>query len=449
VRILSVNVGQLREVTVKNRHFQTGIYKVPVKGPVPVDRYGLQDDVMIEKRKMGREHSAVYAYPYEHYAYWQSELGRSESFVMGQFGENLTVTGLLEEEVRIGDIFRVDNTILQVAHHRIPCHKLNERMGLRFAPMFLASRKVGFYFRVLEEGTISEGSKIELLERDETSPTMEEFVRVLHFEYWDTEALQRLLQARDLMPAWQESIEAKLIHAYSANGWHGMRELKVMRIEKENSGATSLYLQCAKDKALSPFRGGQQLMVVLNALGSSGNQERGAYYLSSNPQDPSSYRITIQNTANNRVSAYLCDLKPNDIIRCNAPYGVARTIPEEAFEKRVPVLVCQGIGIAPVLSLLYELEAQNAPQVWLFHEPTKHDPPTLLLELKTLLDRNPSFRVIYPDTGRIDAALLNRHTLLNQSNIEIAATREFIARLEIELMTYNISPASMITYKID
>jgi len=220
MRILSVNVGESRPLTVKQQTVQTGIFKTPVPGPVPVTRLGLQGDVRVEKRKMGLEHHAVYAYPFEHYAYWQAELAR-EPFPMGQFGENLTVTGLLEEEVRIGDIFRMGSAVLQVAQPRIPCAKFNARMGVRFAPMFLASRKVGYYLRVLTEGTVAEGDAIELLERDEASPTMEEFVRVTQFESWDTQGLEQLLRARDLMPDWRETIESKLARSRTASGWHG------------------------------------------------------------------------------------------------------------------------------------------------------------------------------------------------------------------------------------
>ena len=353
MQILSVNVGQLREITIKNREVQTGIYKFPVTTPVMVDRLGLKEDIHIETRKMGMEHSAVYAYPYEHYAYWQNELGREEPFPMGQFGENLTVTGLLEEEVRIGDIFRVGNTVLQVAHPRIPCNKLNERMGLRFAATFLASCKVGYYCRVLQEGTVTQGDSIELLERDEHSPTMDEFVRIAHYEYWDAEALQYLLGARDLLDGWREILELKLSQAQNAEGWHGLRKLNVVRREQESEDTVSLYLQCAKDKPLTAFRGGQLLMVVLRTLGSI--QQRQPYYLSSDPQDPSSYRITVQNIASTTpagqeesVSAQIYNLQPGDHVLCNTPHGPVRSMPEEALEQRMPVLVSQGLGIAPV-----------------------------------------------------------------------------------------------------
>ena len=451
MRILSVNIGDSRPVTVKNRTIQTGIYKTSRSGPVKVSRLGLEGDVRIEVRKMGLEHSAVYAYPFEHYAYWQQELERDTPFPIGKFGENLTVTGLLEEEVRIGDIFRFGNTVLQVAHPRIPCGKLNARMGFRFASMFLASCKVGYYMRVLTEGTVEEGDSIELLERDENSPTMEEFVRVTHYEYWNTEALQNLLQARDLMPAWRETIEDKLERSQSASGWLGLREFEVVQREDENDNTVSLYLKCAKNKALSSFRGGQQLMIVPGKRG-DGSQQRKSFYLSSNPRNLETYRITVSNNSTSNsdkpecsISAYVYNLQPGEHLFCNAPYGPARPDPEDVLEQRLPVLISQASGLAPMLSLLYELEAtQN--QVMLFYESSSDLPQGLLNEVNQLVEQNPGFQVIQLD--HIQAKHVDPHVTLRQSDIYVAGSASFIERLELEFMAFDISPAALRTHRI-
>lgn len=445
MQILSVNIGNSGQVLIKNRPVETGIYKIPVSGPAAVTRYGLEGDVRVEKREMGLEHSAVYAYPFEHYGYWQRELGRNEPFPMGQFGENLTVTGLLEEEVRIGDVFRFGNTVLQVAHPRIPCNKLNARMGLRFASMFLASRKVGYYLRVLKEGTVTQGDSIELLERDEASPTMEEFVRVTHYEYWDVAALQHLLRARDLMPAWREIIESKLVQARNATGWHGLRELEVVRREPESEDTVSLYLQCAKGRRLAPFRGGQQLMVV--SKGSSARQLRRSYSLSGNPQDISRYRITVSRVAasdtnqpGDDLTPHLSAIQTGERILCSAPFG---DVPEQADLEHIPVLVSQGLGIAPVLSMLYELEAQQVRKALLFHEPAALEPQGLLHEVETLLKQNTDFQIVQARPGeqeRIDAELIARHVPLAQADVRIAGPGDFVVRLMNELKAVGIMP---------
>jgi MOSC domain-containing protein YiiM/ferredoxin-NADP reductase len=445
MRILSVNIGGSRTVTIKHRTVQTGIYKLPVAGPVPVTRLGLPGDVRVEPRKMGLEHSAIYAYPYEHYAHWQRELGR-EPFPMGQFGENLTVTGMLEEEVRIGDVFRFGSAVLQVAHPRIPCAKLNERMGVRFSSMFLSSRKVGFYMRVLSEGSVAEGDTIELLERDENSPTMEEFVRVTHFEYWDAQALQHLLQARDLMPEWREIIETKLERAQTASGWPGLREFEVARREQESADTVSLYLKCARGRPLPPFHGGQQIMVVMG--GHTSSQQRQAYALSGSPQDLTAYRITVRSEAANSghadedsVSAHLAALSVGERIQCTEPRGMLMHAQAQSHDGRTPVLVSQGLGIAPTLSLLYEFEALKVRALWLFHETGGCEPQGLLSEVRALLERNPGFRLI--SGVAVDAEQIARHVPLTQAEFHIAGTRGFVERLSQALEQSGVGASAL------
>jgi len=442
MHILSVNVGDSRPVTVKQRLMQTGIYKIPVAGAVAVSRLGLKDDVRIELRKMGLEHSAVYAYPFEHYAYWQAELNRDEPFPLGQFGENLTVTGLLEEEVRIGDIFRFGDCILQVAHPRIPCGKLNARMGLRFAQMFLASCKVGYYMRVLSEGNVIKNDIIELLERDETSPTMEEFVRVTHYQYWDDVALQNLLQARDLMPSWCEIIEEKIVRSRAANGWHGLREFEIVQREQESETVVSVKLKCVRDRKLAAFHGGQRLMIAQSGH-DGGSQKRQPYYLSSSPHELSTYRIT--------GFSDLSSFKIGDHIRCNAPYGEVRSLPEKTNKDRTRVMISQGLGLAPTVSLLYELDGLGF-SVILFHESQTNEPHELLKEVNVLIARNLNFKMIYIASNAQDhiiAKQVNLHGALAQFDIDIAGSKEFIERLINEFMALDFAPAALVTRKVD
>lgn len=448
--ILSVNIGDSRTVTIKHKTVQTGIYKIPQTGHVHVSRFGLPGDVLVEPRKMGLEHHAVYAYPNEHYAYWQNELNR-EPFPMGQFGENLTVTGMLEEEVRIGDVFRFGSAVLQVAQPRIPCAKLNNRMGLHFSSMFLASRKVGFYLRVLSEGDVAQGDTIELIERDENSPTMEEFVRVTQYEYWDAQGLRHLLQARDLMPAWREIIEDKLARTLAASGWPGLREFELVRREVECEDTVSLYLKCVRGRALPPFRGGQLLTVVLG--GRSTHQHRRAYALSGNPQQPATYRITVRRIPapedtlpEGVVSSHLVTMKVGEHVLCTAPFGALMLTQKEDGNDRIPVLVSQGLGISPTLSLLYEFEAKQVPAVLLFHEPTAFEPQGLLREARDLTERNPGFRmieVVPGASGQLDSELIQRHVALERADVHVAGSRRFTDRLSGELKSSGLDSSAL------
>ena len=175
---------------------------------------------------------AVYAYPFEHYAYWEKELER-ETFPYGQFGENLTVTGLHEDTVRIGDIFRIGKVLLQVTQPRIPCYKLAIRMeqNLDFPARYQQSGRMGFYFRVLEEGEIGAGDAIELIESDEHSATIAEFIHIYLHDSHNPASLKHVLASRDLGEAWRGYLEKMLNKAEPVtrpNGWEGFRDTECL-----------------------------------------------------------------------------------------------------------------------------------------------------------------------------------------------------------------------------
>lgn len=182
-KIVSVNVGQPTAVKATGADgvehtIVTGIFKSPVEGPVAVRAWGLAGDGQADTRVFanGQVHGgalkAVYLYPVAHYATWQSELDRELPF--GQFGENLTVEGMLEDEVRVGDVLRVgDGVLLKVTEPRGPCYKLDIRMGIpEFKRTMRSTGRTGFYASVVEEGTLSAGDTIERIETDENQPTI-------------------------------------------------------------------------------------------------------------------------------------------------------------------------------------------------------------------------------------------------------------------------------------
>ena len=155
-------------------------------------------------RVHGGTYKAIYGYPFEHYAHWQQELQRDD-FTYGQFGENLTVEGLLEKVVHIGDVFQIGSTVkLQITQPRVPCFKLAYKMGLpEFPKQFLESRRVGFYFRVLEEGEITAGDAITRIEVASEPMSVTE---ILNLRYFDTDNHEKIAQARKLTalaPGWK------------------------------------------------------------------------------------------------------------------------------------------------------------------------------------------------------------------------------------------------------
>ncbi|MEI6085287.1 MAG: MOSC domain-containing protein [Verrucomicrobiota bacterium] len=177
MRILSVNVSGPKELTYRGQTVATGIFKTPVAGRVRVSRLSIDGDVQVDKRVHGGVDKAVYAYPHEHYAHWEKFLGRTD-FAFGQFGENLTTVGLLEDEVRVGDVWRVGTVALQVTQPREPCFKLMSKMNdFKFAKPFLASGRTGFYLRVLAEGEIGAGDSIERVTSEPAALTIREVIR--------------------------------------------------------------------------------------------------------------------------------------------------------------------------------------------------------------------------------------------------------------------------------
>lgn len=155
---------------------RTGIYKTPVAGPVIVRMLNLDGDEQADLTVHGGVHKAVYLYPAEHYEAWRAELDRDLDY--GHFGENLTVTGLLEEQVHIGDQLAIGSVLLEVTQPRVPCFKLGIKMNdQRFLRRFLESGRSGFYCRVLREGSVEAGQNVELTGTDPSAPTIAEVVR--------------------------------------------------------------------------------------------------------------------------------------------------------------------------------------------------------------------------------------------------------------------------------
>lgn len=211
MKLISVNVSLPQTVMYQGKSVTTGIFKKPVGGRVMLRKLNLEGDQQADRKVHGGVDMAVYAYPFEHYRYWQSELAR-DGFPCGQFGENLTVEGLTENDVRVGDMVTVGEARLQVTQPRIPCYKLVMRMdaGSDFAARFLQSGRVGFYLRVLQEGMLSAGDAITLAERDDNSPTIAEFLQIYASKSRDPAMVERVLAARDLGDAWRQYFEKRL-----------------------------------------------------------------------------------------------------------------------------------------------------------------------------------------------------------------------------------------------
>ncbi len=203
MKLISVNVGLPREVSWKGKPVRTGIFKEPVNSRVMVRELNLDGDGQADLTVHGGLDKAVYVYPFEHYEYWRDELPDTE-FTPGIFGENFTVTGFKEEEINIGDRFKIGSVELMVTQPRLPCYKLGIRFGrLDMVKRFLASRRTGFYFRVLQEGEVGVGDTLELMSRDTNNITVADITQLYVRERNNSELLHRAAQLEALPESWR------------------------------------------------------------------------------------------------------------------------------------------------------------------------------------------------------------------------------------------------------
>jgi MOSC domain-containing protein YiiM len=211
MKLVSVQIGRPRNVQWHGKLVSTGIYKEPVDGRrIMVHRFNLNGDQQADLTVHGGPDKAIYVYPVEHYVTWAEELERSR-FSFGQFGENFTVEGMLEETVCIGDIFRIGKAQFEVTQPRVPCYKLGIKMGsMRFPKRFLASGRTGYYLRVLEEGEVGAGDSIERIKTDRQPMTIQEAVRLAFFEQGDVAMLEKALRIHALSQEWRSLFQEQL-----------------------------------------------------------------------------------------------------------------------------------------------------------------------------------------------------------------------------------------------
>lgn len=209
-RVISVNLGQPRELHWRGRRVTTCIFKEPVAGRVAVCRLHLEGDQQANLKVHGGPDKAVYAYPAEHYEYWRKEFpGRPLPW--GWFGENLTIEGLLETSVYIGDRLRIGSAEFRVTSPRVPCSTLEAKFERDdMIKRFLASLRTGFYLAVLKEGNVGAGDAIEVIERDANPVTVTDIARLYTPGPNDLEDLRRAAQLAALPDNWRARFRERI-----------------------------------------------------------------------------------------------------------------------------------------------------------------------------------------------------------------------------------------------
>jgi MOSC domain-containing protein YiiM len=210
MRLQSLNVAVPRLIEYKGEEVLTGIYKLPTDAALTVRKLNIDGDEQADLTVHGGVDKAVYAFPSEHYSWYQSEL-KQDAYAPGQFGENLTTEGMLESVVRIGDRYRVGEVLFEVSQPRSPCYKFAIKMSSAEALVIMInSARTGFYLRVLEEGEIQARDTIEVAETDPLAPTVEEVHRLYYLDRRNRVGLTRALQCDRLSKVFSDEFALRL-----------------------------------------------------------------------------------------------------------------------------------------------------------------------------------------------------------------------------------------------
>jgi len=213
MKLISVNVGLPREITVGGKTLRTSIWKNSVQGRVHVSTLNLDGDQQSDLSVHGGVDKAVYLYPSEHYSYWRTQLPDID-LLWGAFGENFTSEGILEDQIKIGDRIRVGSAEFMVTQPRMPCFKLAIRFNRRdMVKRFLASKRSGFYLAVIREGEVENGDAIEFTEKHETGVTITDIVNLYSIDSQNQELLRRATELPALPQSWKDYFRKRLWNA--------------------------------------------------------------------------------------------------------------------------------------------------------------------------------------------------------------------------------------------
>jgi MOSC domain-containing protein YiiM len=274
--LLSVNVGRPKDVRWQGRTVHTGAWKHPVAGPRMVRRLNIDGDGQGDLNGHGGEQRAVLVYQLDSYRHWRRHFGRHD-FSYGEFGENLTVDGLPDDEVCIGDRYRIGEAEFEVTQPRVTCYRVGLRTGQPELPALLVSHhRPGFYMRVITEGNIQAGDRIIKTRTGPHALTVADTDALLYLPGRDPGKLRAATRIPALSPGWQESFRAMLATEDAGAAapaprpepaWRGFRPLRVTQVVVETATVSSLHLAAPDGDPLPAARAGQYLTLRVPGAG--------------------------------------------------------------------------------------------------------------------------------------------------------------------------------------
>jgi ferredoxin-NADP reductase/MOSC domain-containing protein YiiM len=363
----------------------TGIWKQPVQGRVVVRKLNVAGDGQGDLAGHGGEHRAVMLYQQDSYRYWETHFGRND-FTFGQFGENLTVDGLADDEVCIGDRYRIGSALFEVTQPRVTCYRVGLRMNNpAMAALLVSHHRPGFYFRVLEEGEVGAGDDITKIADGPERITVADIDALLYLPGHPRDRLESSLRIPALSPGWKSSLQALLDQGASEAGnpgltaaagpppaWPGFRSLRVAKVDRESFGVISLTFEQRDESPLPAALPGQFLVLKLRV--EPDNPPLLRNYSMSGLPGANTYRVSVKHEADGAASSFLhSHVNPGDVLDVSAPRGSFTLNPGDD----PVVLMSAGIGATPVLAMLHALAAEDSHREvwWLYGARNRNEHP--------------------------------------------------------------------------
>jgi ferredoxin-NADP reductase/MOSC domain-containing protein YiiM/ferredoxin len=469
--VLSVNVGMPRDVTWHGRTVRTGVWKHSVAGPQMARRLNIDGDGQGDLAGHGGEQRAVFVYQIESYRHWQDQLGRND-FSYGQFGENLTVAGLADDQVCIGDRYRIGDAVFEVTQPRVTCYRVGIRLDDPRMPALLVSHhRPGFYFRILAEGAVQAGDEIIRIASGPESMTVAQVDGLLYLPGHPRQQVLRALRIPALSPGWQASFReladqpgesgaaggnAGLAEASPPPAWPGFRPLRVTGTKQESDTVLSVQLALPEGASVPPALPGQ--FVTLRLRPDLAGRRLLRSYSLSGPPGASEYRVSVKREEHGAGSQYLhTRLRAGDVLEAAAPRGTFTLRDGQA-----PVLlISAGVGATPVLAMLHALAAgRSGRDIWWLHGARCRADEPFAGESRALLAALPSsHRHVcysrpapgdvqgrdYQTAGRLSADVLDALDLPRDAEAYICGPAGFMTDVSAALVAMGVPPARIRT----
>lgn len=461
--LVSVNVGLPREIEWRERTVFTGAFKEPVTGRRMVRRLNVDGDGQGDLGGHGGENRAVLVYQLDSYRHWAEEFGRDE-LPPGTLGENLTVDGLPDDDVCIGDRYRIGQAVFEVTQPRVTCYRAGIRIGVpQMASLLVSHRRPGFYCRVITEGEIEAGQEVVRIATGPGRVTVAEIDALLYLPGHPRDALERALRIPALSPGWQASLRSLAAAPPTAAGnpgltaatgpppaWTGFRPLRVTAVHDETRRVRSISLADPGGAELPEWLPGQSITLRLPIDG-DGNTVLVRNYSLSNRTGAGEFRISVKRESPGAASSYLhATLKPGDRVDVAAPRG---TFVLRGGDTPV-ILISAGIGVTPVLAMLHTLAAAGSRrEVWWLHGARDGTEHPFDAESRSLLNRLPHSHVHvfysrpldtdrqgagFTDHGRLTAEAIGELGLPRDGDAYICGPASFIEQMSAGLTAHGL-----------